>query len=72
MSNQLQTAPDLCAKAPQYREQMRRYDHLETPDKVEDREPVEVIEFDRDTDRWGDVWSAFVPGIGPGQLYHFQ
>ena len=41
-------------------------------DSVDDREPVEVIEFDRDTDRWGDVWSAFVPGIGPGQLYHFQ
>jgi len=41
-------------------------------DKVNDREPTEIIEFDRDTDRWGDVWSAFVPGIGPGQLYHFQ
>ncbi|MEO8272081.1 MAG: isoamylase, partial [Aureliella sp.] len=41
-------------------------------DKVDDREPVEIIEFDRDTDRWGDVWSAFVPGIGAGQLYHFQ
>ncbi len=41
-------------------------------DKVDDREPTEVIDFDRDTDRWGDVWSAFVPGIGPGQLYHFQ
>ncbi len=41
-------------------------------DTVDDREPVEIIEFDRDTDRWGDVWSAFVPGIGPGQLYHFQ
>ena len=23
-------------------------------------------------DRWGDIWSIFVPGIGPGQLYHFQ
>lgn len=41
-------------------------------DNVDDREPTEIIEFDRDTDRWGDVWSAFVPGIGPGQLYHFQ
>ncbi len=39
---------------------------------VEDREPSEVIEFDRETDRWGDIWSIFVPGIGPGQLYHFQ
>ena len=26
----------------------------------------------RDTDRWGDIWSVFVPGIGAGQLYHFQ
>ena len=22
--------------------------------------------------RWGDIWSVFVPGMGPGQLYHFQ
>ena len=37
-----------------------------------DREPAEVINFDRNQDRWGDVWSLFVPGIGAGQLYHFQ
>lgn len=41
-------------------------------DNVDDLEPVDIIEFDRDTDRWGDVWSAFVPGMSPGQLYHFQ
>ena len=41
-------------------------------DDVEDREPAEVIHFDRNTNRWGDIWSIFVPGIGPGQLYHFQ
>lgn len=41
-------------------------------DRVEDTEPAEVIHFNRDTDRWGDVWSVFVPGIGAGQLYHFQ
>jgi isoamylase len=41
-------------------------------DHVEDREPAEVISFDPETDRWGDVWSLFVPGIGAGQLYHFQ
>lgn len=40
--------------------------------KVNDREPAEVIEFDRDTDRWGDVWSLTVPGIEAGQLYHLQ
>lgn len=41
-------------------------------DKVSDREPSEVIAFDRDTDRWGDIWSIFVPGLSAGQLYHFQ
>jgi isoamylase len=41
-------------------------------DKVDDREPAEVIDFDNDTDRWGNVWSIFVPGIGDGQLYHLQ
>jgi glycogen operon protein len=41
-------------------------------DKVSDREPAEVIVFNRDSDRWGDIWSAFVPGIGAGQLYHLQ
>ncbi len=40
--------------------------------KVSDREPAEIIEFDRDSDRWGDVWSLHVPGIDAGQLYHFQ
>ena len=40
--------------------------------KVNDREPADIIEFDRDTDRWGDVWSLHVPGISSGQLYHFQ
>jgi len=41
-------------------------------DRVTDREPAEVLHFNRETDRWGDVWSMFVPGVGPGQLYHFQ
>ncbi|MCA9103297.1 MAG: glycogen debranching protein GlgX [Pirellulales bacterium] len=40
--------------------------------KVSDREPTDVIHFDRDTDRWGDIWSVFVPGVHAGQLYHFQ
>tara|TARA_R110002049_G_scaffold72490_1_gene186944 strand:+ start:35381 stop:37471 length:2091 start_codon:yes stop_codon:yes gene_type:complete len=40
--------------------------------KITDREPAEVIDFDRDTDRWGDVWSLHVPGIDAGQLYHLQ
>lgn len=41
-------------------------------DHVDDREPVDIIDFDPETDRWGDVWSLFVPGIGHGQLYHLQ
>lgn len=41
-------------------------------DRVDDREPTEQIELDPDTDRWGDIWSVFVPGVGAGQLYHFQ
>jgi glycogen operon protein len=40
--------------------------------RVEDPEPADIIPFDSDTDRWGDVWSIFVPGLSAGQLYHFQ
>ncbi len=40
--------------------------------RVEDLEPSEIIHFDSDTDRWGDVWSVFVPGLAAGQLYHLQ
>ena len=39
---------------------------------VDDRQPNEVIDFDPDLNRWGDVWSMFVPDVKPGQLYHFQ
>ena len=39
---------------------------------VVDPEPFEIIDFDRDLNRWGDIWSVFIPGMGPGQLYHFQ
>jgi glycogen operon protein len=41
-------------------------------DAVGDPEPAEVIALDPAKDRWGDIWSIFVPGIRPGQLYHFQ
>jgi len=41
-------------------------------DNVEDTEPAEIVTFDRETDRWGDIWSVFVPGIGAGHLYQFQ
>ncbi|HVC96578.1 MAG TPA: isoamylase, partial [Pirellulales bacterium] len=41
-------------------------------DDVADREAARVVDFDPAADRWGDVWSLFVPGVGPGQLYHFQ
>ncbi len=41
-------------------------------DRQEDTEPSEIIEFDPAENRWGDVWSIFLPGIGAKQLYHFQ
>jgi hypothetical protein len=41
-------------------------------DRVTDPEPTEVIQFNRDTDRWGDIWSIYVPGIGPGPLQSIQ
>jgi len=41
-------------------------------DSVADREPSEIIDLDPDLNRWGDIWSIFVPDVGPGQLYHFQ
>jgi len=41
-------------------------------DAVSDTEPAEVIALDPRTDRWGDIWSILVPGVAPGQLYHFQ
>tara|TARA_B110000495_G_scaffold203913_1_gene230746 strand:- start:3915 stop:6005 length:2091 start_codon:yes stop_codon:yes gene_type:complete len=39
---------------------------------VEDTDPTEIITFDPTSDRWGDIWSIFVPQISVGQLYHFQ
>ncbi|HEV3341321.1 MAG TPA: glycogen debranching protein GlgX [Pirellulales bacterium] len=41
-------------------------------DRVTDLEPEHVVHFHPELDRWGDIWSALVPGIGAGQLYHFQ
>lgn len=41
-------------------------------ENVEDREPSEMLHLTPETDRWGDIWSVFVPGISHGQLYHFQ
>jgi isoamylase len=41
-------------------------------ENVEDAEPEEIIEFSPSNDRWGDIWSIFVPGVSVGQLYHFQ
>jgi glycogen operon protein len=37
-----------------------------------DPDPADHVEFDPERNRWGDIWSIFVPGIGPGQLYHYQ
>nr|WP_231993628.1 glycogen debranching protein GlgX [Pseudobythopirellula maris] len=40
--------------------------------KANDREPYRSIECNPDTNRWGDIWSVFVPGLTAGELYHFQ
>ena len=40
--------------------------------RVSDLEPYRLVEFNPATDRWGDIWSAFVPGLKAGQLYHLQ
>ena len=40
--------------------------------RVNDREPARIVELNPEADRWGDIWSVFVPGLKPGQLYHFQ
>ncbi|MFM8708697.1 MAG: hypothetical protein ACKOHK_11635, partial [Planctomycetia bacterium] len=37
-------------------------------DGVDDAEPAEVITLDPGKDRWGDIWSIFVPGVRHGQL----
>jgi glycogen operon protein len=41
-------------------------------DNVNDREPTEIIQFNREENRWGHVWSLFVKGLRAKQLYHFQ
>ena len=41
-------------------------------DDVNDLEPAHIINFDPDQNRWGDIWSIYIPGIKAGQLYHFQ
>ncbi len=40
--------------------------------EVCDREPARLIELNPDSDRWGDIWSIFVPELKAGQLYHYQ
>ncbi|MGL4514914.1 MAG: glycogen debranching protein GlgX [Lacipirellulaceae bacterium] len=40
--------------------------------RVTDREPTRLIELNPETDRWGDIWSVFIPDLKAGTLYHFQ
>jgi glycogen operon protein len=40
--------------------------------RLSDREPFRTIDFNPSTDRWGDLWSVYVPELKAGQLYHFQ
>jgi isoamylase len=39
---------------------------------VGDPDPADAVDFDPNFNRWGDIWSIFVPGVRPGLLYHFQ
>ena len=34
--------------------------------------PADIIEFDPDLNRWGHVWSVFVPGTAPGSSTTFR
>ncbi|MDR3234775.1 MAG: glycogen debranching protein GlgX [Planctomycetaceae bacterium] len=40
--------------------------------KVTDLEPSEIIQFNKEENRRGNVWSLFVGGLKAKQLYHFQ
>ena len=41
-------------------------------ERADDARPSRVIELDPRTDRTYHYWHAFVPGIGPGQLYAYR
>lgn len=41
-------------------------------DRVDDLEPSRVINYDPNYDRFGDLWSLYVPNLGVGTLYHLQ
>ena len=41
-------------------------------DSLEAAEPAEIVEFDPDRNRWGDIWSIFVPGVGPASSTTFR
>ena len=40
--------------------------------RATDRDPYRLIELNPESDRWGDIWSVFVPELRAGALYHFQ
>jgi glycogen operon protein len=71
-------APVFGARTRENGVEFRVYSHSATGMRVllydtpDDREPAEVIELDASRHRFGDVWKLAVPGIGHGQLYHFQ
>lgn len=41
-------------------------------DSPEALEPSQIVPIFPETNRWGDVWSLFVPNRGVGSLYHIQ
>src|SRR5690242_17047749 len=41
-------------------------------DHVDDPEPAQVIELNRDRNRTYHYWHAFLPGIAAGQIYAYR
>jgi len=41
-------------------------------DSVDDLEPVQTIDINKQGERIGDIWTVFLPGLPENQLYHFQ
>jgi isoamylase len=41
-------------------------------DNPNQADPADIIEFDPNLNRWGDIWSLYIPDVGTGLLYHFQ
>ena len=43
------------------------YNHIARPGP-----PSDIVKIDPDLNRWGDIWSVFVPGVEPGPTLSFS